>query len=707
MQRYQFYYYCILILISLLFTNTYSLILTDLCPNTSCNCILTDYRDLVILCDSTRNLTELPTLANRTLQQNVNQLRLSSSIDGIRGCLVTIPTNISILYPNIASLDLSFNMIKGFLNTTKLAGLGSNLLNIDLSNNFIDDIEMNFFQGNRKLQSINLSQNNLTKMPMIDGETFIYFPSEITNLNFSLNQILNLDLWPLFVKTQKTMIIDMSHNLIEYYTNQIPISLQQSIGTPDPRYFYVNDNRLQRLSDLLLEQYGACSTLTNSESIAYFIVGISNMLLTNNPLVCDCESYNLIKFIQENINDFPQIFNRSALLTEAICRSPASMDGQKYLFSNITELNFCSEYQLPNRSDIFCSIYPNETRPTLTPPNYLSSTTITIQTTVSNGNDTTTKSSTNESDGTKNEMNDTSKSTSPSWYIILGIVLGLILIIVLIVLGVLLCKDRLLSHKCRTLLRTDRQTPNNSFVPIIHSSGLSSHIIFPSNENNRSNHSIDPKYTTSNNFPRWLNKNYPEQETQTSVQIIRSKTLHESLRPPQQNTLLTSPPTHLLSSTHSSPTTTNIIKGIPLAVIQSKSNTDKFEFNVTSISLTPSKRAQFLPQIKSGSYVNSKNQNLLNTSAGILVTNERNRRRNAMLLRKQYQNRMTPSPTRSQSMTTQMSTYNHENFTDDEEEISIPTMESSTDKSSKSVRTLPMLNTAGFPSWIDDDINQQ
>ena len=79
-------------------------------------------------------------------------------------------------------------------------------------------------------------------------------------------------------------------------------------------------------------------------------------------------------------------------------------------------------------------------------------------------------------------MNDTSKSSSPSWYIILGIVLGLLLIVILIVLGIILCKDRLLPAKCRSLLRNEFPNANNSYATIVRESQLSSRAL-PSNIN--------------------------------------------------------------------------------------------------------------------------------------------------------------------------------------------------------------------------------
>ena len=170
------------------------------------------------------------------------------------------------------------------------------------------------------------------------------------------------------------MVIDMSSNLIEDYTNTVPISLAQFSRTPDPRYFYLNNNRLTYFSDLLLEQYGACST-TSSISTAYFVVGISNILLSNNNLTCDCQSYNLISYIQKGVNDFPQIYNGTALLTQATCSAPGPVAGQPYLSIDFSLQNNCDNYTLPNISDIFCSLIPNDTRVTLTTPTYWPSTT--------------------------------------------------------------------------------------------------------------------------------------------------------------------------------------------------------------------------------------------------------------------------------------------------------------------------------------------
>ncbi|CAF3434736.1 unnamed protein product [Rotaria sp. Silwood1] len=404
MQQKEFFVGFILILTSLLINFIQPSVLTNLCPDkSSCNCTLTNNTDLDIVCNSTPFLTELPILTDETLQTSVTQLRVSSATADTHGPLITLPTNMCSSYPNIATLDLSSNTITGLLNTSELACLGSNLIDINFSNNYINETDLNFFQATDRLQSINLSQNNLTTMPTINAKTFVNFPSTIILMNFSYNQIINVDLWPLFVKTQKYMAIDMSNNLIRNYTNQVPIYVQQFSETPDPRNFYLNNNQLERLSDILLEQYGACSTIS-SISTSYFLVGISNILLTNNPLICDCESYYLVTFINDHISDFPEINNGSALLTQATCTLPDLAREQKYIFSNLTTSDSSTVTADPSITTT-TAISTDTTASTMT-----ASTTATSTTASSTNTATTT---TSPSDLTS-EITTTSTSTSPS-----------------------------------------------------------------------------------------------------------------------------------------------------------------------------------------------------------------------------------------------------------------------------------------------------
>ena len=77
--------------------------------------------------------------------------------------------------------------------------------------------------------------------------------------------------------------------------------------------------------------------------------------------------------------------------------------------------------------------------------------------------------------------NNSPNSTSPSWYIILGIVLGLAFILCLILIFIYLFKDNLLPEKCRSKLLHNDNNVNNSYERMIRNSPLSSQTNFPSN----------------------------------------------------------------------------------------------------------------------------------------------------------------------------------------------------------------------------------
>lgn len=172
-----------------------------MCATISCDCTITGGTNLEILCDSTLSLNELPPLDNSASQNNVTRVRIASRTNGARGPLTTLPNNICLQYPNLNTIDFSYNNIGGSINSSMFACLGSRLNNLDLSNNAITDIDQQFFISNQRLQTLDFSFNNLTAMPIINVETFLNFPSTLTVLNFSFNSVKNADLWPLFVQT--------------------------------------------------------------------------------------------------------------------------------------------------------------------------------------------------------------------------------------------------------------------------------------------------------------------------------------------------------------------------------------------------------------------------------------------------------------------------------------------------------------------------
>ncbi len=88
-----------------------------------------------------------------------------------------------------------------------------------------------------------------------------------------------------------------------------------------------------------------------------------------------------------------------------------------------------------------------------------------------------------------------------------------------------------------------------------------------------------------------------------------------------------------------------------------------------------------------------------------MITHQRQRRRSSVWTQRPNQNFITPPSIRPQSMITPKTIFNEDNSSD-EERSSIPTVESLTTKSSKSLRALPLLNITVIPAWIDDYTNQ-
>lgn len=104
-------------------------------------------------------------------------------------------------------------------------------------------------------------------------------------------------------------------------------------------------------------------------------------------------------------------------------------------------------------------------------------------------------------------------------------------------------------------------------------------------------------------------------------------------------------------------------------------------------------------------YDESTNEYLLNTSAGTIITNQRQGRRSSLWFKKQNPNMISPLPPRPQSMVTQKTNFDYDGSFD-EDILPIPTIESLKNKPIKPLRTVPLLNISVLPAWVDDNINQ-
>ncbi|CAF0960652.1 unnamed protein product [Didymodactylos carnosus] len=413
---------------------------TDECNSSTCNCSLTDNITLNIACDPTTPLTTLPSMMISALQLNITTLKLYSSIINTNGPLSSLPDNICD-YPNIQTLILANNSITGILNTSSMSCL-QNLLNIDLSYNFIEQLDNNLFIANRQLVTMNFAHNLINVMPTIDGPYFVNFISELTLMDFSFNQIPSVDLWPIFISTGHYMEINLSNNQIANYINTVPIDMIQLPNLPDARYVDLSNNQLTSVSDILLEMYGACATQSMSSTI-YFILGLSALELSGNNLTCDCQSYNLLQVIDDPLNPgiFPLISNGTAPLAKAKCSYPVAAIGQLFINNTYSTKN-CSSFTLSTDHSRFCTLYNNSDISTSPAPTYWPST-IASTTVISGGttggvvNGSATSST--QSNGSNGNTALTGSLTNSTTSLIVGVVLGLAFLIVLVVFLIFSC----------------------------------------------------------------------------------------------------------------------------------------------------------------------------------------------------------------------------------------------------------------------------
>ncbi|XP_075989684.1 toll like receptor isoform X2 [Anticarsia gemmatalis] len=331
-------------------------------------------------------LSNLPSLKNLTISGSLVTTFPENLLNGSRNIekLDFSYNKIDILHPralwtqkSLKYLNLSNNKIKilqkeMFLPLKKLELLNlenngvqelsdylfsgpTNLKEINLNNNKISSIAWTAFQGVTKLEVLNLNSNNLSLTPEIDYESFeTYSPFEsltqLRVLQLKNNRIKTIfDDWRLVLTKLETL--DLSWNRFELLPYQLAFLSQKIIVdlrynhirhiSLDPRLFHSNDTRPPT----------------------------AQVLLENNPLVCDCDLYGLRLRLNGGYMDSEPKF----VLNNAPCTSPDNLKG--VIIKNLNpELLVCEipEEKPENCESCVAKVATNElvlTCPVL--PNYL------------------------------------------------------------------------------------------------------------------------------------------------------------------------------------------------------------------------------------------------------------------------------------------------------------------------------------------------
>ncbi|XP_063543683.1 protein toll-like [Cydia strobilella] len=262
--------------------------------------------ETVIILNNDVTLKELPKYLFGSLT-NLKQVYIQ------RCGLMTVPYDLFIDSPNITNISLPYNNLNAL--PEAIFNDQINLLELDLSHNNLKDLEPKLFSSLVRLESLNLDYNNLVE---ISGSTFspllsliylsmehnnlktvssylfsnnkqrMYISLAYNNLNFEYNGLDN-NIWPAepvqispFSNTYNLRVLNLSHNefkntFIDWFVN--------GHDTLDIRY---ND-----ISLLMGKRVNPIEKRRLNQDNSYH-----HVLIANNPINCDCHTWNLMKDMQ-------------------------------------------------------------------------------------------------------------------------------------------------------------------------------------------------------------------------------------------------------------------------------------------------------------------------------------------------------------------------------------------------------------------------
>jgi Leucine-rich repeat (LRR) protein len=233
-----------------------------------------------------------------------------------------LPDNLCSFGPSLINLDLSNNFLTGQLNNSDFECLTS-LQYLNLSNNFITNIDKTTFDNLYILISLDLSYNKINQLPdgLFDQQKLRY----LRQLRMSHNLITNLDPWYFYL--ERIDHIDLSYNQISRLTNNINWDLNNQQFYPRLAYiqtFDLSNNQLQYFNDqTILKLYKLCDYI----KFTIWLHLMYHVRLDNNPFQCDCsQSFNLLQFYS-NANTSNVINTDQYLFRSAKCSSPSKYNG--------------------------------------------------------------------------------------------------------------------------------------------------------------------------------------------------------------------------------------------------------------------------------------------------------------------------------------------------------------------------------------------
>jgi len=209
---------------------------------------------------------------------------------------------------------------------------------LDLSNNYLREIPINWISQMHILKSINLSKNNLNSIP----NTMFYNISNINTLDVSSNNLITFELWLIQIKN----IINYSNNRVTHFTNNYNVDLSKYQSNITVKILLENRKIKIDFDDSIFEMYNRCGEITSTHTKilmqAIEIIRKTNAGVLN--LRCSCEQY---------------------YLQEYIVSIASGIDFSKWRCYNSDNIfrDMCSNrssFNVTNIKPRFCKIYPSE-----------------------------------------------------------------------------------------------------------------------------------------------------------------------------------------------------------------------------------------------------------------------------------------------------------------------------------------------------------
>jgi Leucine-rich repeat (LRR) protein len=184
---------------------------------------------------------------------------------------------------NLRKLFLSDNQIELMIETKDL----KNLKTLVLARNKISVINFENLKGLKKLNSLDLSGNKIKNIIPIFQYDITQLP-HIQHINLSHNSLTEIEMWPLYIPTMKT--IDLRSNLIKRFSNKNKWKLSDASDVPaldNGTIIDLSYNQIKLFNDKTIQQYGICSSEDYYKFYKKYFFAFS---LNENPIICNCNA---------------------------------------------------------------------------------------------------------------------------------------------------------------------------------------------------------------------------------------------------------------------------------------------------------------------------------------------------------------------------------------------------------------------------------